>query len=43
MNHNKAVNMAFLDGHVTTVPLRQLWTLPWCNGWITPKVMPVIH
>jgi prepilin-type N-terminal cleavage/methylation domain-containing protein/prepilin-type processing-associated H-X9-DG protein len=30
------VNMAFPDGSVTGVGLRQLWALPWSQGWVTP-------
>ena len=40
--HNKAINVGFLDGHVTTVPLRQLWTLMWHQNWRTPTPLPTI-
>jgi len=30
------VNMAFPDGSVTGVGLRQLWALPWNRSWVTP-------
>ena len=30
------VNMAFPDGSVTAVGLRQLWSLPWSKTWVTP-------
>ena len=28
-----AINVGFLDGHVQTVQLPELWTLRWHNGW----------
>src|SRR5688500_8506352 len=31
--HQRAVNVGFLDGHVTTVPLFELWTLKWHARW----------
>jgi prepilin-type processing-associated H-X9-DG protein len=31
--HQRAVNMAFLDGHATMVPLQDLWTLKWHARW----------
>jgi prepilin-type processing-associated H-X9-DG protein/prepilin-type N-terminal cleavage/methylation domain-containing protein len=27
--HGKAINVAFLDGHASTIPLKQLWSLQW--------------
>jgi len=27
--HKKTINMAFLDGHVTNVAIKQLWSLRW--------------
>ena len=36
----KYVNVAFLDGHVSTVYLSQLWTLDWHQGWQTPYPLP---
>ncbi len=41
--HKKSINMAFLDGHVITMPLADLWKLPWYNGWVPPKPLPVIN
>jgi prepilin-type processing-associated H-X9-DG protein len=41
--HKKAINMAFLDGHVETLPLAELWSLRWFNSCVPPKVLPVIH
>ena len=35
-----AINLGFVDGHAAAVPLRQLWTLTWHNGWITPANPP---
>ena len=40
--HGKAINIGFVDGHVATVPLRELWTLPWHDKWKTPKPLPKI-
>jgi prepilin-type processing-associated H-X9-DG protein/prepilin-type N-terminal cleavage/methylation domain-containing protein len=40
--HGKAVNIAFVDGHVTTVPLQDLWRLKWYNGWKQPSPLPKI-
>ncbi|HEV2293238.1 MAG TPA: type II secretion system protein [Tepidisphaeraceae bacterium] len=40
--HRKAVNVAFLDGHAQTVPLRELWQLKWSNIW-TPRYDVVIR
>jgi prepilin-type N-terminal cleavage/methylation domain-containing protein/prepilin-type processing-associated H-X9-DG protein len=31
------VNMAFPDGSVSAVGLRQLWSLPWSKTWVTPS------
>ena len=31
--HRMAINVGFLDGHVQTVQLPELWTLRWHNGW----------
>ncbi len=35
-----AINVAFADGHVAAVPLRQLWTLYWHVGWEIPSNRP---
>jgi len=40
--HSKAINVGFVDGHVSTVPLRELWTLLWHDQWKTPKPLPTI-
>jgi prepilin-type processing-associated H-X9-DG protein len=40
--HGKAINVGFVDGHTATVPLRELWTLPWHAQWRTPKTIPKI-
>lgn len=34
--HHMAVNVAFLDGHVATTPLKELWGLKWSKDW-TPR------
>jgi len=31
--HGYAINVAFLDGHVVTTQLPDLWMLRWHNGW----------
>jgi len=31
--HGMAINVGFLDGHVQTVPLPDLWKLKWHKGW----------
>jgi prepilin-type N-terminal cleavage/methylation domain-containing protein/prepilin-type processing-associated H-X9-DG protein len=31
------VNMAFVDGSVSTVGLKQLWSLPWSMGYVQPS------
>ena len=38
--HGKRVNVAFLDGHVAAVDLRDLWTLRWHSQWKRPNVLP---
>lgn len=35
-----AINIAFSDGHVSLVPLQQLWGLYWHVNWKTPAVRP---
>ena len=32
------VNMAFVDGSVTAVGIRQLWSLPWSRGYVQPSM-----
>ena len=34
--HDRAVNASFADGSARTVPLRELWRLPWHRGWRAP-------
>jgi len=34
--HNKAINMAFADGHAGPVPLKQLWQQNWYDGYVAP-------
>ena len=36
-----AINISFVDGHVATVKLEQLWTLYWHGGWTTPAKRPL--
>jgi prepilin-type N-terminal cleavage/methylation domain-containing protein len=31
--HSMAVNVSCLDGHVSTVPLKELWQLQWSKDW----------
>ena len=38
----KRINVVFLDGHASTVELRDLWTLRWHKKWQTPAVIPTI-
>jgi len=38
--HNKAINVAFLDGHGDTVGLRDLYKLKWSRDWVTPANIP---
>ena len=38
--HNMAINVAFMDGHVSTVQLPDLWTLRWTRTWNVPKNLP---
>ncbi len=38
--HGRNVNMAFMDGHASAMPLRDLWALNWYNGWTTPDSLP---
>jgi prepilin-type processing-associated H-X9-DG protein len=35
--HNAAINVGFMDGHVVTVDLVQLWFLPWHGPATGPK------
>ena len=35
-----AINMGYCDGHVSSVPLEQLWQQYWHIGWQTPAVRP---
>lgn len=32
--HGNGINMAFWDGHVDHVEVRQLWNLNWAQGWV---------
>jgi len=36
--HRMAINVAFLDGHASTVELPDLWNLPWHRKWDATKV-----
>ena len=40
--HNGGVNVAFVDGHATTVLCQQLWTLPWHLNWKNPNPLPTM-
>lgn len=35
-----AINIAFMDGHVSLVRLENLWTLYWHKHWVTPAQRP---
>ena len=32
--HGNGINMAFWDGHVAHVEVKQLWNLQWADGWV---------
>jgi prepilin-type N-terminal cleavage/methylation domain-containing protein/prepilin-type processing-associated H-X9-DG protein len=34
-----AINVAFVDGHATSVRLRNLWTLDWHADWVVPATI----
>ena len=34
------IEVAFMDGHASSVRLRQLWTLDWHNNWVAPATLP---
>jgi prepilin-type processing-associated H-X9-DG protein len=36
--HGRVVNLVFLDGHASAVPLGELWQLKWNNVWIPTNV-----
>ena len=38
--HADGINMVFLDGHGANIPLRQLWSEDWANGWQIPSPLP---
>ena len=38
--HNGRSIVAFNDGHVEAVELRNLWTLHWHKDWQTPNTLP---
>lgn len=35
-----AISVAFVDGHASSVKLRNLWTLDWHSGWVPPATIP---
>jgi prepilin-type processing-associated H-X9-DG protein len=35
--HGRAINVVFLDGHASTVPLPELWKLKWSSDYIPPE------
>jgi len=37
--HNKAINMAFIDGHVETLPLEELWRIKWSKNFESTDVI----
>jgi prepilin-type processing-associated H-X9-DG protein len=38
--HNRRINVVFLDGHVNTVMLSDLWSLKWHEGYVQPTPNP---
>ena len=40
--HAGKVNIAYLDGHVDSVNLQDIWKQIWCNGWVTPSSLPTL-
>ncbi|HEY1717352.1 MAG TPA: prepilin-type N-terminal cleavage/methylation domain-containing protein [Verrucomicrobiae bacterium] len=38
-----SINIAFFDGHASSVKLMNLWTLYWHSGWVTPGTIPNPH
>jgi prepilin-type N-terminal cleavage/methylation domain-containing protein/prepilin-type processing-associated H-X9-DG protein len=40
--HGKAINIMFADGHAATTQLRDLYRLPWYNGWTVPNPVPAV-
>lgn len=38
--HGRAINVAFMDGSVRTVPVHKLWDLKWHRGWKSPATPP---
>ena len=38
--HADGINMVFLDGHGENVPLRNLWSENWADGWVVPSPLP---
>lgn len=38
--HGNMTNIAFMDGHAQSVPLKDLWTFPWYTGWVTQYPAP---
>lgn len=39
--HNKAINISFMDGHASSVPLKEIWSIYWSRDW-TPRAAPPI-
>jgi prepilin-type N-terminal cleavage/methylation domain-containing protein/prepilin-type processing-associated H-X9-DG protein len=40
--HQGVNNVVYLDGHAASVPLTQLYTKNWCEGWKTPSPLPTL-
>ncbi len=38
--HGNGINMAFMDGHVEHVDVKNLWNLNWASGWVTQNPPP---
>lgn len=40
--HQGSVNIGYLDGHVASVHLRDLWKQHWYDGWVPPNPLPTL-
>ena len=40
--HGRAINVTFMDGHVETVKLQNLWGLKWSPTYVAPATAPAI-
>jgi prepilin-type N-terminal cleavage/methylation domain-containing protein/prepilin-type processing-associated H-X9-DG protein len=37
--HSKTINIAFMDGHASSVPLKEIWSIYWSKDWV-PRTAP---